>query len=113
MANELEVGRPATATVEAPKARVTKGPATTATMEELVERLEDAFYRVESNKGAPGPDRQSIKEVRERLGEILPKLAKELLAGTYQPGMIRRVWIPKSGGQRGLDRCSKCCNTST
>ena len=71
-------------------------------MEELVMRLEDAFYRVASNKGAPGPDRQSISDVRKHLDEILPKLADELLSGTYRPGMIRRVWIPKSGGRRGL-----------
>jgi len=71
-------------------------------MEKVAERLEDAFYRVASNKGAPGPDRQSISDVRKHLDEILPKLADELCTGTYQPGMIRRVWIPKSGGQRGL-----------
>jgi len=41
--------------------------------------------------------------VRERLQAILPVLSRELLEGTYQPGLIRRVWIPKAGGgQRGL-----------
>jgi group II intron reverse transcriptase/maturase len=75
------------------------------TMEEVAsdENLRRAFEHVASNKGAPGPDRQSIEEVRERLDDILPGIRKELLKGTYQPGMIRRVWIPKSGGgQRGL-----------
>lgn len=74
-----------------------------ATMEEIVERLRAAFDKVASNKGAPGPDRQSIDEVRAHLGTLLPQLTKELLKGTYQPGLIRRVFIPKgSGGQRGL-----------
>jgi group II intron reverse transcriptase/maturase len=41
--------------------------------------------------------------VREHLPELLPKLKEALLSGTYEPGNIRRVWIPKaSGGQRGL-----------
>jgi group II intron reverse transcriptase/maturase len=41
--------------------------------------------------------------VREHLDEVLTELADALLTGTYEPGNIRRVWIPKaSGGQRGL-----------
>jgi group II intron reverse transcriptase/maturase len=77
--------------------------AATATMEEVIGGLLWAFEAVAANKGAPGPDRQSIEQVREHLPEILPKLNQALLSGTYQPGDIRRVWIPKSGGgQRGL-----------
>lgn len=77
--------------------------AQTATMEEIVERLEEAFEAVAANKGAPGPDRQSIQRVREHLPELLPALSQALLEGAYQPGDIRRVWIPKAGGgQRGL-----------
>jgi group II intron reverse transcriptase/maturase len=35
--------------------------------------------------------------------KLLPKLRVDLLEGRYQPGDIRRVWIPKpDGGQRGL-----------
>jgi group II intron reverse transcriptase/maturase len=72
-------------------------------MEGVVSFLTMAFQNVASNKGAAGPDRQSIEDVRKHLPEILPKLKRELLEGTYQPGNIRRVWIPKSGGgQRGL-----------
>ena len=75
------------------------------TMEEVVSdgNLRRAFERVASNDGAPGPDRQSIQEVEEHLEEILPALSRALLDGSYRPGMIRRVWIAKSGGgQRGL-----------
>ena len=88
---------------EAPKAKgkLTKvGP---ARMEEVVERLEEAFWNVAANQGAPGPDRQSIDEVCEHLSELLPELRAALLDGSYRPGDIRRVWIPKAGGgQRGL-----------
>jgi len=74
-----------------------------ARMEEVVERLEEAFEKVAANQGAPGPDRQSIEYVREHLRELLPELRAALLEGSYRPGDIRRVWIPKAGGgQRGL-----------
>jgi len=78
-------------------------PAMTMTEVANEENLRRAFDQVASNDGAPGPDRQSVDEVRERLDAILRVLMRELLEGTYQPGLIRRVWIPKAGGgQRGL-----------
>jgi group II intron reverse transcriptase/maturase len=65
--------------------------------------LRRAFDRVASNKGAPGVDGESVDEVGQRLEELLPALHRQLLAGDYHPGDIRRVWIPKGdGGQRGL-----------
>lgn len=86
-----------------PKAKDTRPGAGSATMEEVVERLEMAFEKVAANDGAAGPDRQSVAEVREQLSVLLPKVARSLLAGTYLPGAIRRVEIPKSGGgKRGL-----------
>jgi group II intron reverse transcriptase/maturase len=73
------------------------------TMESATSLLAMAFQKVASNKGAAGPDGRSIEEVRKYLSKLLPRLTKELLRGTYQPGNIRRVWIPKGGGgQRGL-----------
>lgn len=74
-----------------------------ATMEEVAGYLEEAFRKIAANKGAPGPDRQTIEEVRKHLHEILPSLSKALIEGNYRPGDIRRVWIAKSGGgERGL-----------
>lgn len=74
-----------------------------ARMEEVIERLEEAFEKVAANRGAPGPDRQSIEYVRKHIHELLPKLRASLQEGSYRPGDIRRVWIPKAGGgQRGL-----------
>ncbi len=74
-----------------------------ARMEEVIERLEEAFEKVAANKGAPGPDRQSIEYVRKHIHELLPELRASLQEGRYRPGDIRRVWIPKAGGgQRGL-----------
>jgi RNA-directed DNA polymerase len=93
-----KAARPAT-----PKSKVKKEEVPPATLREVADRLEEAFQKVASNKGAPGPDRQTIQEMRIHLDEVLPKLKAALLDGTYAPGDIRRVWIPKSGGgQRGL-----------
>jgi RNA-directed DNA polymerase len=75
------------------------------TMEEVAnnDNLIRAFEEVAQNRGAPGADGRSIDEVRRHLHELLPVLHRRLLDGTYRPGLIRRVWIPKSGGgERGL-----------
>jgi RNA-directed DNA polymerase len=98
-----DTSRLGSATRATPKPKRTKRQATSATMEEVTQRLREAFQNVAANKGAPGPNGQSIEEVREHLDEMLPKLTKALLAESYVPGDIRRVWIPKAGGgQRGL-----------
>ena len=63
-----------------------------------------ALLNVARNRGAAGVDGRSVDEVMEASPSLLPKLQSELLAGTYDPGDIRRVWIPKPSGQgqRGL-----------
>jgi group II intron reverse transcriptase/maturase len=87
----------------APKAGARLKTAGPVTMEEVVERLEEAFEKVAANRGAPGPDRQTIEQVRNHLPMVLRPLKAALLDGSYRPGDIRRVWIPKAGGgQRGL-----------
>jgi RNA-directed DNA polymerase len=97
------VGLPRTVTRAVPKPRHKEQRATSATMEEVSKRLTVALDNVASNKGAPGPDRQSIDQVRTHWPELEPVLRAALLNGTYEPGNIRRVWIPKAnGGQRGL-----------
>ena len=86
-----------------PKANVNQNPTGSARMEEVVDRLYGAFDKVAANKGAPGPDGQTIDDVRERLDWIVYDLRRSLLDGSYTPGDIRRVWIPKGGGKmRGL-----------
>jgi RNA-directed DNA polymerase len=98
-----DTGRPVPAPCAAPKPRCKERKATSVTMEEVTKRLYEAFDKVASNDGAPGPDRQSIDQVRVHLDEIVPKLSAALLSDSYAPGDIRRVWIDKpGGGQRGL-----------
>lgn len=93
--------RPATHAVPKPMNREKR--ATVATMDEIAQRLSEAFLKVERNRGAPGPDGVTITLMRKHEDEWLPMLKAALLSGTYVPGEIRRVWIPKGGGgQRGL-----------
>ena len=86
-----------------PKAIVNDETAAPATMEEVANRLTSALLKVASNKGAPGPDGQTIEALCEQWPVVLPRLQADLLEGTYRPGEIRRAYIPKAGGgQRGL-----------
>jgi RNA-directed DNA polymerase len=87
----------------APQAIVNAETTAPATMEEVAKRLTSALLKVASNKGAPGPDGQTIEALVEQWPVVLPRLQADLLAGTYRPGEIRRTYIPKpGGGERGL-----------
>lgn len=91
------------ATEAEPKPKSKERKVVAATMEEVCKRLEYAFQNVAANKGAPGPDRQSVGQVRAHWPAMRRELEAELLEGKYKPGDIRRVWIPKAnGGQRPL-----------
>ncbi|MEK7878300.1 MAG: group II intron reverse transcriptase/maturase, partial [candidate division NC10 bacterium] len=99
----METDRSVSAASKVPKASGKRSVSSPAQMEQVVEQLAVAFSHVAANRGAPGPDRQTTEEVREHLPSLLAELGPALRAGTYRPGDIRRVWIPKSGGgQRGL-----------
>ena len=100
-------------TAEGPKSGTTAGADRThegrevieVTMEQVADEanLLLAFSRVADNGGAPGPDGRTVETVRKSLPAALPRLRRQLVEGTYRPGSIRRVFIPKaSGGQRGL-----------
>ncbi len=62
-----------------------------------------AIKRVRQNKGSPGIDGMSTEELPQYLEGQWRRLRQELLAGTYQPQMVKGVEIPKaSGGKRQL-----------
>lgn len=100
------LGLPKAAPCAVPKSRDTPGVNPPMMMMEEVAsdgNLRRAFQVVASNRGAPGADGRTIDDVRKHLDEVLPKLSRTLLDGSYRPGQIRRVFIPKSGGgERGL-----------
>lgn len=100
---DADLGVPGPASRAVPKSKRKEKKAASVTMEEVCERLDGAFQKVESNKGAAGPDGQTIEQVRKHWAEWQPELRGALLEGAYKPGRTRRVWLPKAGGgQRGL-----------
>jgi RNA-directed DNA polymerase len=70
-------------------------------MEEVVERrnMQAALKQVRANKGSPGADGMSVDELPDFLKTHWPEIKDQLLKGTYQPQVIKRVEIPKPGSQ--------------
>jgi RNA-directed DNA polymerase len=86
-----------------PKAIVIEEKSAPARMEEVAERVDLAMKKVVANKGAPGPDGMTVDQLREQWPTVSQRLRAGLLSGSYRPGGIRRVMIPKlDGGQRAL-----------
>ena len=78
---------------------------TTSLMEEVCQRdnLWKALKRVQANKGAPGVDGMTVRQLPKYLKRHWPKIREQLLAGTYRPQPVKRVEIPKpDGGVRKL-----------
>ena len=69
-------------------------------MSQVVERsnLARAFKRVQQNKGSAGSDGMTVAELLPYLREHWPAIREALLAGTYQPSVVRQHQIPKVGG---------------
>jgi RNA-directed DNA polymerase len=74
-------------------------------MEEVCQRdnLWKALKRVQANKGSPGVDGMTVKQLPGYLKRHWPKIREQLLLGTYRPRPVKRVEIPKpDGGVRKL-----------
>jgi RNA-directed DNA polymerase len=75
-------------------------------MEEVCERenCQQALRRVKANKGSPGVDGMTVRELPDYLKQHWPAIREQLLSGTYQPQPVRRVEIdkPDGGGVRKL-----------
>jgi len=68
----------------------------------LKRTLERAFRKVKANRGAPGPDGETLEEFEQDLENGLNQLRDELVGWRYRPGPVRRVVIPKPGGGERL-----------
>lgn len=75
-------------------------PGTDQLMELVVERgnMKAALKRVKQNRGGPGVDGMTVDDLAGHLRTEWRRIREELLAGTYQPMVVLRHEIPKSGG---------------
>lgn len=74
-------------------------------MEEVCNRenLWKALRRVQANKGSPGVDGMTVRELPDYLKTHWPVIRAQLLGGTYRPQPVKRVEIAKpDGGVRKL-----------
>ena len=62
------------------------------------ENMQAACERVVRNGGAPGVDGVAAEDLLDFCAEHWPRIRKEILEGTYRPQPVRRVEIPKPGG---------------
>ncbi|NGZ26483.1 MAG: group II intron reverse transcriptase/maturase, partial [Magnetococcales bacterium] len=63
--------------------------------------LEFAWMRCKANGGAPGVDGQTFEMIEKQgVERWLGELAEMLRERRYQPGAVRRVWIPKPNGKQ-------------
>ncbi len=62
----------------------------------------DAWLKVKDNGGAAGVDGVSIEQFEEGLRDNLYVLWNRMSSGSYFPGPVRAVEIPKQGGTRVL-----------
>ncbi len=58
----------------------------------------EAWEKVRDNAGAPGVDAVSVSQFQERERDSLYILWNRMSAGSYMPGPVRAVEIPKDHG---------------
>ena len=95
-------------------AAATTEPESPASTEQLMEaicnpdNIELALQSVVRNKGAPGIDGITVKQLPGILQARWSEIKEQLLQGRYQPEPVRRVQIPKPAG--GLGAADKAEN---
>ena len=60
--------------------------------------LWDAWLKVKKNGGAPGPDGVTVEQYEAKLKDNLYRLWNRMSSGSYFPGPVRAVEIPKEKG---------------
>ena len=68
-------------------------------MEAVIERrtMFDALHQVRVNKGSPGADGMTVDALPDFLKGHWPRIKEQLIQGTYQPQVVKRVEMPKPG----------------
>jgi RNA-directed DNA polymerase len=102
MSGRGEAPRPVAPEVEvATAAPEPESPARVAALMEAIcdpDNIEAALRAVVRNKGAPGVDGITVRQLPDVLQARWPEIERQLRQGRYQPQPVRRVTIPKPGG---------------
>src|SRR3954471_16673301 len=102
MSGRGEAPRPVAPEVEvATAAPEPESPARVADLMEAIcdpDSIEAALRAVVRNKGAPGVDGITVRQLPDVLQARRPEIERQLRQGRYQPQPVRRVMIPKPGG---------------
>lgn len=64
------------------------------------ERIEEAIKKVKSNKGVPGVDGMKIDDLEDYFHDHLDEIRETILSKKYKPQPVKRVYIPKSNGDK-------------
>jgi group II intron reverse transcriptase/maturase len=66
------------------------------------ENLLLALKRVRSNKGCPGIDGMTVEEMTSHLKGHWPSIKEQILSGSYEPGPVKVIYIPKKNGSKRM-----------
>ena len=108
---QLELGLPEPGRGEAPRKglaeaetgvamRANESPAGADRLMEAIcdfENVETAARAVMRNKGAPGVDGMTVKQLPDALEQRWPQIARALVEGRYRPQPVKRVENPQAG----------------
>ena len=64
------------------------------------ENLQKAINKVKENKGAPGVDKMTMKEIDQYFEGHKSEIKRSILEMKYQPQPVWRVYIPKPNGKK-------------
>jgi RNA-directed DNA polymerase len=65
-----------------------------------METLREAYRLAKKNNGAPGIDGVTFEAIEAQgVERFIEQLRKELITRTYRPLRVRKVGIPKEGGE--------------
>lgn len=70
------------------------------------ENLQKAIRKVKQNKGAPGVDKMTVKEVEYWFKQYQDELISKIMNKQYRPMPVKRVYIPKPNGKKKTIRHS-------
>ncbi len=62
------------------------------------DNIDEAIKKVKQNKGVPGIDKMTVKELDSYFGKHREEITEEIRNGTYRPTPVKRTYIPKTNG---------------